>query len=90
MAKSKFKPNKDWILLPDPTKTKTESGIFLDESTARKGATNIIKCMEVGPKCVFVKKGDTIMIDPRTEAVVVDLDGVSHLLVQEFQVLGVL
>ena len=36
------------------------------------------------------KKGDTIMIDPRTEAVVTDIEGISHLLIQEFQVLGVL
>ena len=27
-----FTPNKNWILIPDPTKTKTESGIILDEA----------------------------------------------------------
>ena len=35
-----FKPNGTWLLLPDPTTKKTDSGIYLDEDTARKAATN--------------------------------------------------
>tara|TARA_R110002020_G_scaffold109623_1_gene253585 strand:- start:2678 stop:2941 length:264 start_codon:yes stop_codon:yes gene_type:complete len=84
----KFKPNGSWVVLPDPTKTKTESGIFLDEDTANKQATNILEALAVGPECKFVKKGDTVMVDPRTEAVKGEIDGVTYLLVGEHQLLG--
>tara|TARA_Y100000592_G_C5358438_1_gene262417 strand:- start:194 stop:466 length:273 start_codon:yes stop_codon:yes gene_type:complete len=90
MSKIKFKPNNNWILIPDPTKTKTESGIFLDEETARKQSTNILKVLSVGPECKFVKPGDTVMIDPRTEAVRAPINDSLYLLIQEFQVLGIL
>jgi len=84
----KFKPSKNWIVIPDPTKTTTDSGIILDESTAKAQATNVLTASAVGPECEFVKKGDTIMIDPRTEAVRAPIEGTTYLLIQEFQVLG--
>tara|TARA_R110002012_G_scaffold291453_1_gene485856 strand:- start:3581 stop:3844 length:264 start_codon:yes stop_codon:yes gene_type:complete len=83
-----FTPNKNWILIPDPTKTKTESGIILDEATAKSQATNVLTVHSVGPECEFVKAGDTIMIDPRTEAVRAPIEDTTYLLIQEFQVLG--
>ena len=84
----KFKPNGSWVILPNPTKTQTESGIFLDEDTANKQATNILEALAVGPQCTFVKKGDTVMVDPRTEAVKAVIDKVEYLLVGEHQLLG--
>ena len=71
---------------------KTDSGIYLDEDTARKAATNILEVLEVGPHCKFVKKGDTIFIDPRpgSDAVVSEICGGSRILIQEHQVLGIL
>jgi len=85
-----FKPNGNWILIPDPTKTKTKSGIFLDEATARKQSTNILKVLKVGPECKLFKADDTVMIDPRTEAVRSTIDDCNYLLIQEFQVLGIM
>ena len=84
----KFKPNGSWVVLPDPTKTKTDSGIILDEDTAKKQSTNILEALAVGPQCTFVKKGDTVMVDPRTEAVLGKIDGINYLLVGEHQLLG--
>ena len=84
----KFKPNGSWVVLPNPTKTQTESGIFLDEDTANKQATNILEALAVGPQCAFVKKGDTVMVDPRTEAVMADIEDQDYLLVGEHQLLG--
>ena len=84
----KFKPNGSWVVLPDPTKTQTDSGIILDEDTAKKNATNILEVLAVGPDCKFVKKGDTTMVDPRTEAVRGEIDGTIYLLVGEHQLLG--
>jgi co-chaperonin GroES (HSP10) len=85
-----FKPNGNWVLIPDPTKTKTESGIILDDETARKQSTNVLKVLKVGPDCKFVKEDDTVLIDPRTEAVRSTIDDCNYLLIQEFQVLGIL
>jgi len=85
----KFKPNGNWILIPDPTKTKTESGIVLDETTARAQSTNVLKVLKVGPECKFVGEDDTVLIDPRTEAVRSTIEDCNYLLIQEFQVLGI-
>ena len=86
----KFKPNGNWILIPDPTKTKTESGIILNDETARNQSTNVLQILKVGPDCKFAKEGDTVLIDPRTEAVRSTIDDCNYLLIQEFQVLGIL
>ena len=84
----KFKPNGSWVVLPDPSKTKTDSGIILDKKTAREKSTNILKVLAVGPDCRFVKKDDTVMVDPRTEAVMADIENQDYLLVGEHQLLG--
>lgn len=92
MAKSKvtFKPLRDWVLLPDPRKTKTDSGIYLTEETANKLITNVLTVIEVGPDTKVVKKGDTVMVDPNVAGLIIELDGVSHVLVSEFHCLGIL
>tara|TARA_Y100000593_G_scaffold18138_1_gene36268 strand:+ start:2356 stop:2619 length:264 start_codon:yes stop_codon:yes gene_type:complete len=84
----KFKPNGSWVVLPDPSKTKTDSGIILDKKTARAKSTNILEALAVGPDCRFVKQGDTVMVDPRTEAVMITIDNKEYLLVGEHQLLG--
>ena len=40
------------------------------------------------PDCRFVKKDETVMVDPRTEAVKAIIDKVEYLLVGEHQLLG--
>ena len=84
----KFKPNGSWVVLPDPSKTKTDAGIILDEKTARSKSTNVLEVLAVGPSCTFVKKGDTTMVDPRTEAIMTDIENKPYLLVGEHQLLG--
>ena len=44
-----FSPFGNWLVLPDPTTRKTESGIILDDDTAKKMATNILKVLAAGP-----------------------------------------
>tara|TARA_R110000737_G_scaffold245467_1_gene256085 strand:+ start:81 stop:344 length:264 start_codon:yes stop_codon:yes gene_type:complete len=85
----KFKPNGNWILIPDPTKSKTESGIILGEAAAKAQSTNVLEALSVGPDCKFVKSGNTLLIDPRTEAVRSTIEDCNYLLIQEFQVLGI-
>jgi co-chaperonin GroES (HSP10) len=86
----KFKPNGSWVVLPDPTITKTEAGIILDEATIADNTkhANILEVLAVGPECRFVNVGDKIMVDPRTEAVKAEIDYKSFLIIGEFQVLG--
>ena len=60
----KFKPNGSWVILPDPTITQTESGIFVGDEAAASNAqrSNVLDVLAVGPMCTFAKKGDTVMI----------------------------
>ena len=86
----KFKPNGNWLVVPDPTITQTKSGIYLDEKTADENAkkSNVLEVLATGPTCIFVKPGDTVMVDPRSEAVKASLDGDDYLLIGEHQILG--
>ena len=86
----KFKPNGSWVVLPDPTITETESGIILDEASSIANAkrSNVLEVMAIGDMCTFVKIGDTVMVDPRTEAVKTRIDEKDYLIVGEHQLLG--
>lgn len=86
----KFKPSGSWIVLPDPVITETESGIILDEKTAMENAkrTNVLKALKVGPHCNFVEEGDTVMVDPRSEAARTEIDDKFYLIISEHQILG--
>tara|TARA_R110000744_G_scaffold190921_2_gene310136 strand:- start:2831 stop:3100 length:270 start_codon:yes stop_codon:yes gene_type:complete len=86
----KFKPNGSWVVLPDPTITETEAGIILDETSSIANAkrSNLLEVLAVGPNCSFAKVGNTVMVDPRTEAVKCRLDNKDMLLVGEHQLLG--
>jgi len=85
-----FKPNGNWVVLPNPAKRKTESGIILDDATVNKLKTNILKVLAVGPNCMFAKEGDTIMIDPRGEGVMVEIEETEYVMVMEQQILGIM
>ena len=86
----KFKPNGSWVVLPDPTITETESGIILDEASSIANAkrSNVLEVLAIGDMCTFVKIGDTVMVDPRTEAVKSRIDDTDYLIVGEHQLLG--
>ena len=86
----KFKPNGNWVVLPDPTTHETKSGIILDEKTAQANArkANVLEVIATGPNCIFAKKGDTVMVDPRTEAIITTIDDEGYLMVAEHQILG--
>ena len=73
MAKKKinFKPLRDWILLPDPRKKKTDSGIILSEEASNKLVTNVLEVLDVGPDTKNVKTGDTVMIDPAVAGMII-------------------
>jgi len=89
MAKKiKFKPYGQWILLPNPAKQVTDSGIILDEKTAGAMTTNILDVVALGPECRFCELGDTVMVDPTIEARVLHLDEGEFILVGEYQILG--
>lgn len=90
MSKTKinFEPFGGWVVLPNPSKKKTDAGIILDDDTAKKLQTNILEVLAVGPDCRQTKVGDTVMVDPTTEAMLIHLDDVPHLFVNEFQILG--
>ena len=83
-----FQPYGAWMLLPNPTKTTTDSGILLDEKTAGAITTNVLKVLAMGPDCKFSKVGDTVMVDPTVEARVLHLDEGEFILVAEYQILG--
>lgn len=86
----KFKPNGMWVILPNPAKKKTESGIILDDKTVNQLKTNILEVQAVGSQCFFAKPGDTVMIDPRMEALMVELDGKDYIMIPEHQILGIM
>jgi co-chaperonin GroES (HSP10) len=86
--KTKFKPYGQWILLPNPAKTVTDSGIILDEKTAGAITTNILEVVSIGPECKFVKVGDTVMVDPTVQARVLHLDEGEFIIVPEYNILG--
>ena len=54
-----FQPYGHWVLLPNPTKRVTESGIILDEKTAGALVTNVLKVSAVGSQCTNTKVGET-------------------------------
>ena len=83
-----FKPNGNWVVLPDPSKKKTDSGIILDEKTAKSITTNILEVLAAGPQCGFAKVGDTVMVDPISEAVIIHVDEKQYIMISEHQLLG--
>ena len=88
MAKTTFQPYGQWILLPNPAKKVTDSGIILDDKTAGAITTNILEVVAVGPECKFCKVGNTVMVDRTVEARVLHLDEGEFIIVPEYNILG--
>jgi|TARA_R110000787_G_scaffold112958_1_gene221870 co-chaperonin GroES (HSP10) len=90
MTKDKFDftPFGGWVILPNPSKRKTDAGIILDDATAKQLQTNILEVLAVGPDCRQTKIGDTVMVDPNSEAMLIHINDVQYLFVNEFQILG--
>ena len=83
-----FKPYGGWVILPNPAAQKRESGIILEDDVANKLRTNVLEVLAVGPDCRQTQVGDTVMVDPSSEAMIVHINEVSYLFVNEFQILG--
>tara|TARA_Y100000361_G_C10982326_1_gene249742 strand:- start:277 stop:540 length:264 start_codon:yes stop_codon:yes gene_type:complete len=83
-----FKPNGSWVVLPDPSKLQTDSGIILDKKTAKSLNTNVLEVLAAGPQCHFAKVGETVMVDPRSEAMIIDIDDKQYIMISEHQLLG--
>ena len=90
MAKLNFLPTRDWVVLPLQRKDKTAAGIELLEGAANSLRTNILEVLAAGPKCALVKTGDTVMVHPSTEGLLVEIDGTECVMVNEFSICGIL
>lgn len=85
-----FTPTRDWVILPLPTKTVTDSGIILSEQAADSLKTNILKVVKAGPECKQVKEGDTVYVHPETSGVILTIEGEEYVAVNEFMIMGIL
>ena len=90
MAKLNFQPTRDWIVLPLSRKDRTDSGIELLDQAANSLRSNVLKVLAAGPKCEMVKEGDTVMVHPSTEGLIVEIDSVQCVMVNEFSICGIL
>ena len=82
-----FHPTRDWVVLPIQEKTE-KSGILLAGGAERSLRSNVLEVVAAGPKCESIKKGDTVMVHPTTEGLVIEVDGESYVMVNEFQICG--
>ena len=90
MSKINFKPTRDWIVLPLQRKDQTDAGILLTGGAENSLRSNILKVIAAGPKCEMVKEGDTVMVHPTSEGLIVDIEGNDYVMINEFQVCGVI
>tara|TARA_B100002019_G_scaffold286862_1_gene297974 strand:+ start:236 stop:514 length:279 start_codon:yes stop_codon:yes gene_type:complete len=90
MASINFKPTRDWVVLPMQRKDKTDSGIELVGGAENSLRTNILKVVAAGPQCQMVKEGDTVMVHPTSEGLVINLDEGEFVMVNEFTICGVI
>jgi len=82
-----FHPTRDWVVLPIQEQ-KEKSGILLAGGAERSLRSNILEVVAAGPNCENIKKGDTVMVHPTTEGLVIEVDGESYVMVNEFQICG--
>ena len=82
-----FHPTRDWVVLPIQEQ-KEKSGILLAGGAERSLRSNILEVVAAGPKCESIKKGDTVMIHPTTEGLIIEVDGENYVMVNEFQICG--
>lgn len=89
MAKINFLPTRDWIVLPLQRKDQTDAGILLTGGAENSLRSNILEVVAAGPKCEMVKEGDTVMVHPNSEGLIVEIDKKEYVMVNEFQICGV-
>lgn len=89
MAKIKFQPTRDWIVLPMSRKDKTDGGILLTGGAENSLRSNVLEVIAAGPKCETIKEGDTVMVHPNSEGLIIQLDEGEFVMVNEFQICGV-
>lgn len=82
-----FHPTRDWVVLPIQEQ-KEKSGILLAGGAERSLRSNILEVVAAGPNCENIKKGDTVMVHPTTEGLVIEVDGENYVMVNEFQICG--
>ena len=82
-----FHPTRDWVVLPIQEQ-KEKSGILLAGGAERSLRSNILEVVAAGPSCENIKEGDTVMVHPTTEGLVIEVDGESYVMVNEFQICG--
>lgn len=82
-----FHPTRDWVVLPIQEK-REKSGIILAGGAERSLRSNILEVVAAGPKCESIKKGDTVMVHPTTEGLIIEVDGENYVMVNEFQICG--
>ena len=90
MAKINFKPTRDWVVLPLNQKDTTDSGILLTGGAEKNLKSNILKVVAAGPTCETVKEGDTVMVHPQSEGLVINLDEGQFVMVNEFMICGII
>jgi len=90
MAKIKFKPTRDWVVLPMQRKDRTDAGLILTGGAENSLRSNILEVIAAGPTCEHVKEGDTVMVHPNSEGLVIQLEEGEFVMVNEFQICGVL
>ena len=83
-----FHPTRDWVVLPFKKQNETEAGILLSDEAAKSLRTNILEVVAAGPRCESIKKGDTVMVHPTTEGLVIEVDGENYVMVNEFAICG--
>ena len=90
MAKINFIPTRDWVVLPVQRKNQTASGITLHGGAENSLRTNILEVMAVGPQVQAVKEGDTVMVHPTSEGLIIDIDDKEYVMVNEFMICGII
>jgi co-chaperonin GroES (HSP10) len=90
MSKINFIPTRDWVVLPLQRKDQTDAGILLTGGAENSLRTNILEVVAAGPKCEMVKQGDTVMVHPTSEGLIVQIDGKDYVMINEFQICGVI
>ena len=89
MAKINFQPTRDWVVVPMSRKDKTEAGILLTGGAENSLRSNVLEVIAAGPKCESIKEGDTVMIHPNSEGLIINLEEGEFVMINEFQVCGV-
>lgn len=86
----KFQPTRDWVVLPMQKRDQTDSGILLAGGAENSMKSNILKVIAAGPECKHVKQGDTVMVHPTSEGLIINLDEGEFVMVNEFTLVGII